>query len=140
MTSLTYQKTVNATYLIGIAGIITMPDIVFGLLLELTHLLLEFAHLLFELFESALDHMVEHIFHTGTWETQIIVFYLMFSMAFGGLYYLWRTMPRFFRTLKESLQQRKTRFLLYWAESAANKFKLVAWFHVALTFVVLFGF
>lgn len=137
MNSLTYQKTVNATYLAGIAGIITMPDIVFGLLLES-------AHLLFEIIESALDHMVEHFFHTETRETQIIVFYLMMTMAFGCLYYLSWTMSRFFRMLRENLfstiLQHKTRLLLYWAESVSNKFKLIALFNVCLTVVVLFGF
>jgi hypothetical protein len=140
VTSSPYQKTVNASYLIGIAGVIAMPDIVFGLLVELTHTLIELAHLLFEVFEAALDHSIEHIFHTDTHETQIIVFYFMLSMAFGGLYYLWWTMPRFFRTLKENILQRKSRFLLYWAESAANKFKLIALFHAGLTYLVVFGF
>lgn len=144
MTSSACQKTVNAAYLIGIAGIIFMPDVVFGLSLELLHALAELAHLLFELFEASLDHVVEHIFHTGTHETQIIVFYLMLSMAFGGLYYLWRIMPRFFRKLKENLlatwRTHKTRILLYWAESAFNKFKLVALFNAGLTCFVLFGF
>jgi hypothetical protein len=137
MATLTYQKTVNASYLVGVACVIAMPDALFGLLLELVHYL-------FEIFESTLDHMVEHIFHTGTLETQIIVFYLMLAMAFGGLYCLWRAMPRFLRNLKENLcaaiVQRKTRLLRYWAGPASNKFKLVAGFNAALTFVVLFGF
>lgn len=144
MTSLAYQKTVNASYLVGIVGVITMPDVIFGLLLELLHTLLELGHFLFELFEATLDHIVEHIFHTGTHETQIIVFYLMLSMAFGGLYYLWRIIPRFFRKLKENLlatwRTHKTCLLLYWAESAFNKFKLIALFNVGLTCFVLFGF
>jgi hypothetical protein len=144
MTSLTYQKTVNLSYLISIAGVIAMPDAVFGLLLELLHTLFECTHLLFEIFEAALDHLVEHIFHTEVHETQIIVFYLMVCMAFGGLYYLWLTMPRFFRKLRENLLatwlKHKTRLLFYWSESAFNKFKLVALFNAGLTYVVLFGF
>ena len=140
MTSSPYQKTVNASYLIGIAAFISIPDVVFGLLIELTHSLIEVAHILFEVLEAALDHIIEHIFHTGMHETQIIVFYLMISMAFSGLYYLWWTMPRFFRTLKENILQRKTRLLLYWAESATNKFKLIALFHAGLTYFVVFGF
>ena len=144
MASLTYQKTVNTSWVIGVASVITMPDIVFGLLLELAHALFELVHLSFELFESALDHMVEHIFHTGVHETQIIVFYSMLSMACSALYYLWNVMPRFLRKLKEKLvaafMQRKTRLLLYWAESAGNKFKLIALFNAGLTYVVLFGF
>jgi hypothetical protein len=144
MTSLAYQKTVNASYVVGIAGILIMPDAIFGLLLELLHNLVELGHLLFELFEAALDHAVEHIFHTDTHETQIIVFYVMLSMALGVAHYLWWAMPRFFRTLKENLLAtwlaHKTRLSLYWAESAYNKFKLIAMFNAALTCVVLFGF
>lgn len=144
MASSAYQKTVNAAYLMGIAGVIFMPDVVLGLSLELFHTLVELGHLLFEIFEASLDHVVEHIFHTGTHETQIIVFYLMLSMAFGGIYYLWRTMASFFRKLKESLlatwRAHKTRLLLYWAESAFNKFKLVALFNAGLACFALFGF
>lgn len=145
MASLTYQKTVNASYLIGIASVITMPDVVFGLMLDMIHSLLELVHLLFEFFEATLDHIVEHIFHTGLQETQVIVFYLMLSMAFGSLYYLWKVMPRAYRKLKENLHaaflQRKTRLFLYWAEqSLIDKIKLIALINVGITCIVLFGF
>jgi hypothetical protein len=144
MATLTYQKTATASYLVGFAGIIAMPDVLFELLVELSHLMLELAHYLFEIFESTLDHLVEHIFETEPRETQIIVFYLIVSMAIGGFYCLCRAMPRFLHKIKESLfgalLQRKTRLLQYWGESASNKFKMIAIFHVGLTFVVLFGF
>jgi len=144
MTSLTYQKTANATGLIAVAATLTMPDAVFGLLLELSHLMLELAHLLFELLESSLDHLVEHLFETDTRETQVIVFYLIMTMASAAIYYLCRTVRRFFRKLKENVQtayfQYKDSILGYWAESATNKFKLIAGFNVALTFVYLLGF
>jgi hypothetical protein len=116
----------------------------FEILVELSHLMLELAHYMFEILESALDHLVEHVFHTEMRETQVTVFYLIVSMACGGLYCLWRAMPRFLRKLKENLfaalLQHKTHLLQYWGESAANKFKVIALFHVGLTFVVLFGF
>jgi hypothetical protein len=121
-----------------------MPDVIFGLLLELSHTLWELAHLLFEIFEATLDHIVEHIFHTGVHETQIIVFYLMLSMAFSVIYYLKWAMPRFFRTLKKNLLAtwltHKTSLFLYWSESASNKFKLIALFNAGLIYLVLFGF
>jgi hypothetical protein len=145
MTTLTHQKTVYASYLIGIAGIINMPDVIFGLLLDLTHSLLELAHLLFEFVESTLDHIVEQIFHTDLHETQIIVFYWMLSMAFGGLYYLCRVMPGIYCKLKENLLaawlQRKSRLFLYWAEqSLLNKIKLIAMLNAGFTCFILFGF
>lgn len=144
MTSLAYQKVANAACLIGVAGMLTMPDAILGLLFELTHLMFEVAHFLFEVFESALDHLVEHLFHTEPRETQIIVFYLILAMGLGASYYLSLTTLRFFHALKACLQTafryHKTRFSSFWAASATNKFQVVAWFHVALTLVVLFGF
>jgi hypothetical protein len=144
MDTLAYKKAVNSTWLIGIASILIMPDAIFGLLFEITHLLLELLHLAFELFESALDHWVEHTFHTGTRETQLIVFYLMMTMAAGGLYFLWGVIQRQFQMLKNKLLMvflcHKNRLSIYWAESATNKFKLIAGFNAALTFVYLFGF
>jgi hypothetical protein len=144
MTSLPYQKTANVTWVIGVAIVLIMPDSVFGLVVELSHLALEFAHVLFELFESALDHFIEHTFHTDTKETQIIVFYIILTLALGGFYYVFRTTQRLLNTLKDKLLtaffHHKNRLLMFWQGSAANKFKLIAWFHVALTIVVLFGF
>jgi hypothetical protein len=144
MTTFAYKKTVSATWLTGLAAAFIMPDVIFGVLLELTHLMLETAHLLFELLESALDHMVEHLFHTETRETQIIVFYLLVTMGLAGFYYLWRKVKQFFCTLINTAQSTcldtKYRFLSYWSESAHNKFKLIAGVNVALTFIYLAGF
>jgi hypothetical protein len=144
MTSLPYQKTANVTWVIGVAIVLIMPDSIFGLVVELSHLALELSHVLFELFESALDHLVEHTLHTEPRETQIIVFYIILTFGLGGLYYVCRTTQKLMSTLKDNLVTDflfyKKRILLFWQESAANKFKLIAWFHVALTIVVLFGF
>lgn len=137
MTLLSYEKTVNATYFLAVAAILVMPDAIFGLLLELTHLA-------FELVESALDHLVEHTFHTETRETQLIVFYIMVTLALGGLYFLWGIIQRLLGTLKNTIiagfLKQKSRFLMYWTESAGNKFKLIAGFNVALTIFYLVSF
>jgi uncharacterized membrane protein len=144
MNMLTYEKTVNAIWLLGVASIVVMPDVIFGVLLELTHLVFELAHLAFELFESALDHCVEHTFHTETKETQIIVFYTMIGLGFVAGYFVWSAAKRLFRQLKETLQiavsEQKQRLLMFWAESAANKFKLIAGLNVALTVAYLVSF
>ena len=121
MISSTYRKTVNISYLIGIGMIIIMPDMVFGSLLEL-------GHILFEFIEETLDKFVEHIFHTDLHQTQIIVFYLMLSIAFGGIYYLWRVLPPLCRQCKENLlaawSRHKTRASCYWQQlSLINKAK-----------------
>lgn len=144
MTTLAYQKAVNATCLVGVAGMLTMPDVILGVLLELAHLMFELVHFLFEVFESALDHLVEHLLHTEPKETQIIVFYLILAMGLGAAYYLSKAALRFFQALKISLQTAfrhyTALFSHFWAASAINKFQVIAWFHVVLTLVVLFGF
>ena len=121
MISSSYRKTLNITYLIGIGIVVTMPDMVFGSLLEL-------AHILFEFIEEILDKFVEHIFHTDRHQTQVIVFYLIMSFAFGGIYYLWRVLPPFCRQCKENLiaawSWHKTRALCYWQQlPLINKIK-----------------
>jgi hypothetical protein len=144
MTLLSYEKKVNVTYLLAVAAILVMPDAIFGLLLELAHLLLELTHLAFELVESVLDHLVEHIFHTETRETQFIVFYIMVTLALGGLYFLWGIIQRLFSVLKNTIiagfLKQKSQFLMYWMESAGNKFKLIAGFNAVLTIFYLVSF
>lgn len=144
MTTLAYKKTVNAAWLIGMAGALLMPDVIFGVMLELIHLMLEGAHLLFELIESALDHAVEHLFHTGTRETQLIVFYLMVTMGLAGCHFLWRKLKQGCCALKNAVHsgfmENRGRLLSYWSESAHNKFKLIAGVNIALTIVYFVGF
>jgi hypothetical protein len=121
MISSNYRKTVNISYLIGIGMIIIMPDMVFGSLLEL-------GHILFEFIEETLDKIVEHLFHTDLHQTQIIVFYLMLSIAFGGIYYLWCVLPLLCRQCKENLlaawSWHITRASSYWQQlSLINQVK-----------------
>jgi hypothetical protein len=126
MISSSYCKTVNISCLIGIALVITIPDMVFGSVLEL-------GHILFEFIEEILDKSVEHIFHTDRHQTQVIVFYLMLSIVFGGIYYLWRVLPPLCRQSKEKLLAawfwHKTRAFCYWQQlSLINKIKIVSIF------------
>lgn len=123
MISSSYRKTINISYLIGIGIVVAMPDVVFGSLLE-------FAHILFEFIEVMLDHFVEHIFHTDRHQTQVIVFYLMLFIAFGGIYYLWRVLPSLCNQCKENLlaawSRHKTRACYYWQQlSLINRVKFV---------------
>jgi hypothetical protein len=91
-----YRKIVYGSILIAIALIIAIPDVIVDLLLEL-------ADVLFESIESALDTLVEHIFHTDLHQTQVIVFYLLLFLAIGGLYCLWLVLLPFCRWCKENL-------------------------------------
>jgi hypothetical protein len=93
------RKVAFSLILTAIITVIALSDAAF-------HLLLELMHVSFELFEQALDLIVEHTFHTDRHETQIIVFYIMLSMAGYGLYKLYkllRTLPRRCRECGESL-------------------------------------
>jgi hypothetical protein len=145
MTTISYQKTVHASYLAGITGLVTMPDVIFGLLLELMHTLLELAHLLFEFIESTLDHIVEHIFHTGVHETQIIVFYLIFTIGLIALYYLCRSIPNAVCKLRNNflatLTDYKTSAIKYWVEqSLIDKLKLIVLLNTGMACLFFFSF
>jgi hypothetical protein len=134
MISPTYRKILYGLALIGIVIIITMPDVVMGLLFELVHfffeLLYEVADISFEWIETLLDKIVEHLFHTELHQTQIIVFYLIVGIALLPLYYLWRMLRRLFFWSKETLLAAwtlyKTRAILNWQDlSLIDKIKLI---------------
>ncbi|MGR9088290.1 MAG: hypothetical protein ACU841_14640 [Gammaproteobacteria bacterium] len=65
--------------------------------------LFEGIHMSFELFEFALDKLVEHVFHTSHHTTQTIVFYLMLLIAGSILYKMVRLMPGWYRSGKHHL-------------------------------------
>lgn len=135
MNSLTFQRIIKGLAIIGIVIFYVMPGEVIGLLTELFHavweLFVEFLHILFEWIEVALDHVVEHLFETDLHNTQIIVFYILVSVAFYGLYRLLRKVPGVLQRLKSNLiaawEFNKIRTLLYWRGlSSTDKAKLIA--------------
>jgi hypothetical protein len=85
---------INSAILAVILVLMLFPDVLFGLFFELLHLLLEFAHILFEFVESTLDHLVEHLFETDLHATQVVVFYIIMSVAFFGIAGLWQALRR----------------------------------------------
>lgn len=126
----THQKITFSLVLIGIVILITMPDVVIGLLVGLVHLFFEVVVISFEWLESLLDHVVEHLLHTELHETQTIVFYILMGIVALPLYYLWRVLPGFFSRTKENVQviwaQYKNQTTLYWQElSLIDKIKVV---------------
>ncbi|MDD1631417.1 MAG: hypothetical protein LUQ56_10695 [Methylococcaceae bacterium] len=131
MISPTYRKIfLYGLALIGIVIMITMPDVVIGLLFESVHFFFELLFILFEWIESTLDKLVEHLFHTELHQTQIIVFYLLVVITVFPLYYLSRMLLRLFFRLKETLLSAwtlyKTRAALYWQDlSLIDKIKLI---------------
>ncbi len=102
-------------------------------------------HIAFEWFELALEHLIEHLFHTTRQQSQIIVFYLLWLMALYPLYWLWRALPNFFNQLKErlvaSVSQYKSSIIRYWGEqSSIQKIKWATSFALSISCLSLFAF
>ncbi|WAK04080.1 hypothetical protein [Methylobacter sp. YRD-M1] len=108
---ISFHKLKIILLLIVLSIVVLIPDTVFGLLLEISHAL-------FEVLEEGFDLLIEHVFGTGRHETQIIVFYLLFSLVMYGLYKLWRFSRRWYSELKITWAEQKTNALLYWQESS----------------------
>ena len=142
MISPTYRKILYGLALIGIVIIMTMPDVVMGLLFESAHFFFELLFILFEWIESTLDKLVEHLFDTELHQTQTIVFYLMVAIVVFPLYYLSRMLARLFFRLKETLLTAwtlyKTRATFYWQDlSLIDKIK---WIVITMVAIYLASF
>jgi hypothetical protein len=113
----------------------TFLDVIWDLFLSLLHSLAMLVHYAFEFFEHSLDLMVEHLFHTGPRETQIIVFYIM--LAFGGViaYLILRKLPDWYCSCCEKVRrywyQESAKAKIFWeSQSLALKAK---WYTFAVT-------
>jgi len=146
MNSLVYRRLVKGLAAIGIFIIIVMPGEVIGLLFELLHILwelfVELLDILFEGTESGLDHIVEHLFETDLHTTQVIVFYIMMSVAALIAYRLYLLLPKLYYRLRENLLAawvwHKTRIRLYWQSlTLINKIKFVA-MAIGMAYAVVF--
>lgn len=142
------QIRVRAFILAAVITVIVAPDVVFGLFFELLHFLfehfLESLHLAFEFIELNLDKLVEHLFETDLHQTQVIVFYIIASFVFYGLYRLGRAVPPFCRQCKKNQiaywSRKKASLLFHWREqSLFNKIKLVVIGAAAVTCYIFFG-
>lgn len=119
----TQHKILHSLAVLGIFIVIIDPHSVFESLFELFHLL-------FEGIESTLDTIIELLFETGSHKTQIIVFYIMFSIAAYACYRLWQSLPYFWQRIRDYINNvyldYKTTLTIYWLElSALGKIKLV---------------
>jgi hypothetical protein len=142
------QNWVRGLMLVAAVSAILVPDVVFGSLFEVLHFLLEhlleLCHLAFEFVESALDHLIEHLFHTDLQQTQAIVFYILFSVALYVIYAIGKRLPSFYKRCKNSLisyvLRKKSSLLYYWHEqSMTNKIKLALIGVAVISGYILFG-
>jgi hypothetical protein len=135
------RKVVFGLTLAVIVIVILMFDTAIDLFLELIHVS-------FELLEHSLDMLIEHVFHTDRHSTQVIVFYLLLSIAALLLYQLYkqlRTLPRRYYGVKDSLisvwSQLKIEALEYWQDlPLARKAKWLAGIIASFSFMVLWLF
>ena len=144
MSSISYRKTIYLFLFVGIFITIFLPDAVFGLFLGIFHILLALAHIIFEFVEVNLDRLVENIFETDVHQTQVIVFYLMLSIAFCGLFYLRKQLPSTYDKSKEKLLaiwlEQKAIASLYWRElTLISKIKLAVISTTGIYCIVFFN-
>ncbi|HEY8219807.1 MAG TPA: PilZ domain-containing protein [Methylobacter sp.] len=142
------QHWIRGLILAAVVSIVLAPDVIFGLLFEALHFLfehlLELSHLAFEFVESGLDRLVEHLFHTDLHQTQVIVFYVLLSVIFCGIYAVGKRLPSFYKRCKNSLivyiLRKKSSLLYYWQElSLVDKIKLALIGTAITTGYILFG-
>jgi hypothetical protein len=121
-----------------ISIVITMYDVMLDSLFSIVHIA-------FEWFELALEELIEHVFHTNRQQSQIIVFYLLMSFAFYGLYRLWRAVPGLYSRFKEqlfaSISQYKLYLTRYWrGQSSIQRIKWVTSFTLSVSCLAFFAF
>ncbi|MDD1620319.1 MAG: PilZ domain-containing protein [Methylococcaceae bacterium] len=142
------QWVVNGSIASLIAAVLAAPDQALALLMALGHyllgLVLHLLHLGFEYLELSLDHAVEHLFHTGRHETQIIVFYVLVSFALIILYFLGRKVPSAWSRLSKRLLlfwlRKKSSCLYFWRQqSLVDKIKLIGVSAAAIAAYIYFG-
>lgn len=97
----------------------------------LLHLLLQTLHILFESAEWFLDSIIELLFETGMRETEIIVFYILLTAFFYGLYRFYRLLPQGFAKVKKMLKSQQTECLLQW--KAISLWSKILWLSFFIT-------
>lgn len=119
-------------------------DVIFDMILSLFHVLIVIAHYLFEFFESSLDSIVEHLFHTSRRATQIIVFYIMMSISSTVIFLLLCAVPGWYRRickwLTDYCNYKRMEAIYFWREQTLLlKIKLCSEIIAGISAVLFFG-
>ncbi|NOT11635.1 MAG: PilZ domain-containing protein [Methylococcaceae bacterium] len=142
------QFLVNGAIITIPLAILTVPDLALDLLMDVGHHLIEIflhmLHLVFEYLEMGLDHVIEHLFHTGTHETQVIAFYVLVTFGLIALYYFGRLgSSAFMRLSKRQLlfwTRKKSSCLYFWShQTLLDKVKIVGIGTSAIVGYIFFG-
>jgi ABC-type multidrug transport system fused ATPase/permease subunit len=82
-----YQKFLFYVSLFGfvVSILAGFYDVIFGYLFEV-------CHLIFEVVELSLDRVVEHVFHTDSRETELIVFYILVVLIALLIFFVWKAL------------------------------------------------
>jgi hypothetical protein len=123
--------------------------ILFGLIIALYDVLwdslLSILHIAFEWLELGIEELLEHIFHTNRQQSQLITFYLLWSMALYGFYRLWRVLPGLYSDFKEWLlatgRQYQSHLCRYWSErTSIQKTKWITSITLGISCLAFFAF
>lgn len=142
------QLVANGSLIALTLGILAAPGEALHLVLELGHHLFEevlhVLHLVFELLEMALDHVIEHHFHTDTHATQVIVFYILASIGLVALYFICRKAYAGTKNLSNYLllygSRKKSSCLYFWGQQTyLDKIKIIGLGTTALVGYLYFG-
>ncbi|MDP3330677.1 MAG: PilZ domain-containing protein [Methylococcaceae bacterium] len=142
------QLIANGSIIAFSMALITLPDQALALLIEVGHNVLEFFwHILniaIEFFEMNIDHVIEHLFHTSTHETQVIAFYVSFAIELIVVLFLVRiALNTFVRLSTHQLlywSRKKSSCLYYWGQqSLLDKIKIVGIGSTAIVGYLFFG-
>ncbi len=95
-----YQKVLFHLSLLGIvlSILVGFYDVIFGYVLEATHLSLE-------AIEMGLDKLIEHFFETEVHETQIIVFYIMLLIRGLLIYLMYKMLVMFWDSVSHGFYE-----------------------------------
>jgi hypothetical protein len=110
----------------------------------LFEVVLHILHVAFEFLEMGLDHYIEHHFHTGTHETQIIVFYVLVILGITPMYFFIRmvinTVVRLKQRLLLYIARKKSSFLYAWGQQTLlDKIKIIGIGTTAIAGYIFFG-
>jgi hypothetical protein len=144
MLSINNPKKIITLFMLIFAGL-SLYDTLVDIVLWLLHSMFALFHALFEFSEHVLDILIEHLFHTDSRTTEIIVFYLMLSIGGGAAIKLMQALPLWYGKLIEQQInfwcQEKAKALSYWQnQSLIEKIKWGSVFMASTTIMVLWVF
>ena len=121
-THVTARRRMLLLLVVGVL-MIAFYDVIFDMALS-------FLHTSFEWLEFVLEKIIEGVFHTTRKQTQILAFYLMFSVGAYGCYRLGRKLidvyQSLIRTMSRLKEASKTHFMDKWSRlSASQKFNIL---------------